>query len=372
MLGTLPPVKGLSPYTLTLVRALAKNVEIDFFGFKALYPEFLYPGGTRTGDTEPSIPNVRIRNLLTWYNPFSWIWAGFAITTDILHAQWWSWFLAPVYLVVLGIARLRGKRVILTVHNVDPHERAWWKRALNSSVLRLADEYIVHNEGNRGRFLKKTGTKKPVHVIPHPIIEIQKSSIPREELRKRYGYGSENRVLLFFGNIRPYKGLDILIEAFSLLEDPAARLIVAGKPWEDFRSYRRLIEQGGIESRVQLLLDFIPEAKAAELFKISDLVVFPYRDFDASSGAASLALRFGKASLVTKVGGLPDLVGDPALVAMPGDSQDLLEKMRFALNHQGELEFLMKRNRDLFLPETIALAHINAYRRVGEADSFQD
>lgn len=371
MLGTLPPVKGLSPYTLTLVRALAENVEIDFFGFKALYPEFLYPGGTKTGDKEPVIPNVRIRNLLAWYNPFSWIRTGFAVTTEILHAQWWSWFLAPVYLVVLGIARLRGKRIILTVHNVNPHERAWWKRALNSSVLRLADEYIVHSQDNRVRFLKKTGTKKPVHVILHPLIEIEKTPIPRDEMRKRYGYSPENRVLMFFGNIRPYKGLDILIEGFSRLDDPEARLIIAGKPWKDFSPYRKLINQRGIESRVQMFLEFVTDAQTAELFEIADLVVFPYRDFDASSGAASLALQFGKAMVVTDVGGLPDLVGDPAVVAMPGDSRDLLEKMRFALNHRGEPDFSMKRNRDLFLPEAVALAHVNAYRRIGEADSFQ-
>lgn len=363
MIGTLPPVKGLSPYTLTLVRALAENIEIDFFGFKSLYPEFLYPGGTKTKEKEPVIPNVRTRNLLAWYNPFSWIWTGFAITTDILHAQWWSWFLAPVYIVVLGIVRLRGKRVILTVHNVNPHERAWWKKALNSSVLRLANEYIVHNEGSRNLFLGKTRTGKTVHVIPHPIIGIEESKILREDLRKRYGYDEANRVLLFFGNIRDYKGLDVLIEAFSRLNNRKARLIIAGKPWKSFDRYERQLRELGLVSRTRKFLEFIPDKEAAELFSIADVVVYPYREFDASSGSASLALHFAKAIVVTDVGGLPELVRNQEVTAKRGDTRDLLEKLKYALFHKEELEVQMRQKRGFFLPETVSIAHLSVYEK---------
>ena len=361
MISTLPPIKGLTPYTLTLVKALAERVEIDFFGFKALYPEFLYPGGTRTQDPEPVIPNVRIRNLLTWYNPFSWLWAGVSIRTDIVHAQWWSWFLAPVYLVVLAVARLRRKRVILTVHNVNPHERAWWKRVLNSSVLRLASEYIVHNEGNRELFLKETGTKKAVHVIPHPIIGIDGSTVPRDELRSRYGYTQADRVVLYFGNIRDYKGLDVLIEAFAALDNPESRLIIAGRPWKNFDHYAHLIDKMGVGLTVKLFLEFISNSQVAELFKLADVVVFPYKEFDASSGAGSLALQFEKATVVTDVGGLPELVSDPKLVVRPSDVRSLVGGITYALNNQNRLEGEMVQLKEKFSPERIARMHLELY-----------
>ena len=110
MLSTLPPIKGLSPYTLGLVKELSKMCEITFYGFKSIYPEFLYPGGTKTNEEEPKIKNINLHNNLTWYNPFSWIKTGFQIKTAVVHVQWWSWFIAPVYYTVLKIAKLREKK----------------------------------------------------------------------------------------------------------------------------------------------------------------------------------------------------------------------------------------------------------------------
>jgi glycosyltransferase involved in cell wall biosynthesis len=337
MLSTLPPIKGMSYYTLGLVKELSKMCEIDFYGFKSIYPEFLYPGGTKTKTKEPQLNDLRIYNFLTWYNPFSWIKTGFSFKSNIVHAQWWSWFLAPAYYVSLKIAKLRGKKIILTVHNIKPHEKSFLKNFLNRSVLGLADEYIVHSENNRKLFLNEMNAKKKISTISHGIIEMKKSKVSRSFLRKKYQFSTNDRVLLFFGNIRDYKGLDILLESLSQLRDKNIKLIIAGNPWSGFEKYQNIINKLALNSRIRLLLEFNSDQKVSEIFRISDLVVYPYKEFEASSGAASVALDFGKPIVVTNVGGLPELVKDIKVVAKPENILDLNNKISYALANLNRL-----------------------------------
>lgn len=363
MISTLPPTKGLSPYTLSLVQELSKKCEVEFYGFKSLYPNFLYTGGTKTNEKEPKIKNIKINNNLTWYNPFSWIKTGFQIKTDIAHAQWWSWFLAPIYITVLKVAKLRGKRIIITIHNVKPHEKSWLKNWLNNSVINLADEYIVHSEGNKRLFLKETETNKKVNIIPHGIIEMKKSTLSVEKLRKEYGFLEKDKIILFFGNIRDYKGLDILIESLSKIKNEHVKLIIAGNPWKSFDSYNEQIISLNLSSRIKLFLGFNSEERVAELFKISDLVVFPYKEFEASSGAGSVALNFEKAIVVTNVGGLPEIVKDKKEIAKPNDSEDLTKKIIYALNNLNKLEKDSKDMKNKFSWKKIAEKTIEVYGR---------
>ena len=338
MLSTLPPIKGMSPYTLGLIRELSNFCEIDFYGFKSIYPEFLYPDGTKTNEIEPKIKNIKIKNYLTWYNPLSWIKTGFSVRTKIFHVQWWSWFLAPEYIIVLLIAKIRKKRIIMTIHNVKPHEKSFIKNFLNNFVINIADEYIVHSKENKKQFLEVKKTKKPIHIIPHGIIEIEKSKVKEEILRKKYNFSKKDKIILFFGNIRDYKGLDILLKSLKEINDKDIKLIIAGKPWGDFIEYTFLINKLGLNKRIKLFLKFNSNEKVAELFKISDLVVFPYKEFEASSGAGSIALNFEKAIVVTDSGGLPEIVKDKEVIARPNDINDLKEKIIYGLKNKKKLE----------------------------------
>ncbi|HLD10653.1 MAG TPA: glycosyltransferase [Candidatus Nanoarchaeia archaeon] len=328
MISTLPPLKGMSPYTLGLVKELSKEIEINFFGFKSLYPEFLYPGGTKTSEQEPKLPNLNIKNTLTWYNPFSWIYTGFKIKDKIIHVQWWSWFLAPVYITTLTIVKLRGKKVIMTIHNVEPHEKSFIKNFLNTSVISLASEYIVHSEDNKKKFEKYAKNKK-INVLPIGLEE--KKQINRQEAIKEINsklnsdIKQNDKVILFFGNIRDYKGLDVLIEVYNDIkkqnnENNSIKLIVAGESWE-----KQITEL--IKSNKDIIFSngFIPPSEVVYYFSASDLVVFPYKYFDASSAAASDAISYGKAIVVTKTGGLPTLVKDKNVIAVP-NSKDSLKK----------------------------------------------
>ena len=332
LVGTLPPVKGVSAYTAQLLGALAHDpdVGVEFAGFRRIYPRRAYPGGDpdEAGLATPAFDDVRIRNSITWYNPLSWITAGFALRGDVVHAQWWSYALAPVYVTMLVIARLRGKRVLLTVHNVEPHEGGIAKRVLNRIVFRLGHAYIVHSEQNRAALQHAVGgDPSRITVLPHGVLDTPRSGISRATARERLGLPRDARVILCFGNIRAYKGVDVLLRAFAVVlrDEPDALLLIAGKPWEDWSPYKVLIDELGIADRVRCFLDYIPTPEIEAYFVAADLVALPYTHFDAQSGVGTRALPFGRPLVVSNVGGLPELVMETAAVVPPSNPEALAQ-----------------------------------------------
>ncbi len=356
MISTLPPIKGMSPYTLGLVKELSKEIEINFFGFKSIYPEFLYPGGTKTSEQEPTIKNLKIKNTLTWYNPFSWIYTGFKIKDKIIHVQWWSWFLAPVYITTLSIAKLRGKKVIMTIHNVEPHEKSFIKNFLNNSVISLASEYIVHSEDNKKKFEKYAKNKK-INVIPIGLEE--KKQILRDKARKKLKLSDKDIVLLFFGNIRDYKGLDVLIEVYNDLkkQDKNLKLIIAGQSWE-----KKITDEIISNKEIIFSNGFIPNSEVVNYFSASDLVVFPYKYFDASSAAGADTISYSKAIVVTKTGGLPTLVKDKRVIAKPNSKDSLKKAILYAIKNKNRLEMDSKDIARQFSWKIVAKKTLEVYK----------
>ncbi len=364
MISTLPPLIGLSPYTVGLVSALSKKIEIDFIGFKKLYPDFLYPGGCidKNGKAPKFNKNVNVNNSLVWWNPITWITSGLSIDTKIVHAQWWSWFLAPVFLTVLGIAKLRGKKIIITIHNVKPHEKEFYKIWLNNSVISLGDEYLVHNQSNKVLFQKTNNTKKPIHVYPIGITEIKKSNVPTSVLRKKYKFDKNDKIVLFFGNIRNYKGLDILIKSVKFIKNKNIKLFIVGKPWKNFSSYNNLIKKEKITTRIHKILEYVPESKVAEIFKLSNVVVLPYTDFESSSAAGTLTINFHKPLVVTNVGGLTNLVSDKNTISEPNNPLNLSIKIDYALRKQSWLSTKSKEIKNQMMWNKIAKKYLlNVY-----------
>ena len=147
VLSTFPPIKGITPYTVSFIKELEKSIKVQVLSFKSLYPEFLYPGTTKYKSLKkPNLENTKVHQFITWYNPISWFRAGFKANGDIFHAQWWSWALAPIYLVILSIVKMRGIEIVMTVHNVMPHERSLIKNFFTKLIFRFADKAIVHSE----------------------------------------------------------------------------------------------------------------------------------------------------------------------------------------------------------------------------------
>lgn len=325
MLGSMPPIKGIGKYTYSLCNELSNTLRITFLSFKNIYPRFLYPGDPIDRSIHrKEVEGLEIVEKLSWYDPFSWVAAGFSISSKILHAQWWSYVLAPVYFTILLIARIKGVRIIITVHNVLPHESNPVTKVLNRMVILLADEVIVHTEDGRKLLLELYGerfSEDVVHVVPHGIILHESHNVKtREESRNILNIADDESAALIFGNIRDYKGLDIALEALNILKSAGfkLKLIVAGTVWGNWAKYERIIKRHQIEDRLILDLQYIPDEKINAYFLASDIVLLTYRSFEAQSGVGSVALGYEVPLLVSPVGGLPDYVShNPRAIVEP-------------------------------------------------------
>ena len=267
MLGALPPWRGVAPYTRHLIAGLedVDELSVEFLDFKALYPRRLYPGGDpidRNGTTV-RFRSVAVRRFLAWYNPLSWLRAGLTARGQVVHAQWWSYVLAPVYLTVLGLARLRGKRIVLTLHNVAPHEGCRWQRWLYRSVLRLAQHFIVHTQQNAHTLMEAyPAAVGKITIVPIGLLTVPASRpMSAEDAREELGLMAGGPIVLAFGNIRTYKGVDVLLRAFRRVLDAGqqATLVIAGEPWGGFDVYSRLIDQLDLGAHVQTRLEYLSE-----------------------------------------------------------------------------------------------------------------
>ncbi len=327
MISTLPPITGLSPYTKGLVAELSQYTHIEFLGFNHIYPKFLYPGKMQdesaTGLEEHK--QLNIRNVLNWYNPIGWVIEAFRINTPIVHAQWWSYPLAFLYMVILGICKLRGKKIILTVHNVLPHEKNPIKILLNKSVFFLGDKYIVHTESNK-KELQGLIKNRPIHVVKHGLIENPLRGITKQEARALLKIAPEEKILLCFGHIRDYKGLDIALRSLALIKNESVKLLIAGKCWEEWGKYDQLIKHLNLSERVLLKIGFIATDEIEPIFKASDIILLPYKHFNSQSGVGALILPFHIPLIVSDTGGLTDYVLDEACITKPGDHKDLAQK----------------------------------------------
>ena len=345
MLGSMPPLRALSSYCLELAPAIADHCQVEFLSFKKIYPSLLYPGGRLEYDNSfPLVthPRLNVRRHLTWYNPVTWISEGILTDAELLHAQWWSPPLALIYATVCLEFRLRKKPVIFTVHNVRPHERSALYEVACSLLFRLADHFIVHSELNKKQLVRFYRIpRERVTCIPHGPLNFHiQRHMDRDEIRADLGLVPENRVILLFGAIRSYKGVNTALKAFSkvLPHVPNARLVIAGKPWESWEPYRRLIQSLGIGDYVKPFLEYIPSDQVYKFFEASDLVVLPYEHFDSQSGVGAAAISFQRPMIVTDVGGLPELVLDKRCVVPPGDPDALAKTIVECLQKTERLE----------------------------------
>jgi glycosyltransferase involved in cell wall biosynthesis len=374
MLGSLPPLRALSSYCLSFSLSMSELTSVEFISFRKIYPSFLYPGGDlRDDDTFPPIDclKLKIRRHLTWYNPLTWVIEGTSVKGELLHAQWWTPFLGIVYLVIIIGFKLRGKPVIMTVHNVLPHEKSSIHRISSGILFKLCDHFIVHSLLNKKQL--ESHFKIPIDKIsniPHgPLGFHVGGSIDREEIREQFGFNRGDKVILLFGAIRPYKGIDTALKAFSevVKQVPEARLLIAGKLWEKWDRYEDVIKALDISRFVKKYLEYIPTNEVGKFFSASDLVILPYHHFDSQSGVGATALAFRKPMIVADTGGLPEFVADRFYVVPPGDSEALAAKMTACLNDPSLLEKMAKgaeKIADEISWNAIALETLSVYRKV--------
>ena len=383
ILGTLPPLRGLSSYCLELALALADTIPVEFISFKKLYPAFAYPGGgLNEDDTFPGIehPNLNVNRHLTWYNPISWMKAGLLNTAELLHAQWWSLPLFPIYLAVCGAFKVRGKPVVFTVHNTKPHENSLLYHKISRLIFKLGDHFIVHTAINKHQLILDYGIHADkVSLIPHGTLDFfVKQKIGREPIRTAMGFIPSSKVILLFGAIRSYKGIDTALRAFATVLNhvPESRLLIAGKLWESWEPYSSLIKDLNIQHAVSTHPEYIPSGEVYKFFAAADIVILPYHRFDSQSGVGASAISFRKPLIVSHVGGLPDLVADQRYVVPPKDPAALAKVLVECLSKPGRLDDMAagadRVARELAWPAIIAKT-MSVYRKVlASSDTFSE
>ena len=345
MLGTLPPLRALSGYCLELALAIADLGGVQFISFKKIYPASIYPGGELKNDyTFPAVrhPRLKVKRRLTWYNPITWVVEGISTKGDLIHAQWWSLPVSLICAIVCSGFKIRGKPVVFTVHNVFPHEDCYLHGILTRILFKLGDHFIVHAAQNKRQITEyyKIPPDRITHIPHGPLHFHVRGGADRDTIRKEMGFSSENWVVLLFGGIRPYKGIDTALRAFAkvLEKVPTARLLIAGKLWQRWEPYEGLMEALGIGDYVRTYLRYVPSGEVHRFFAASDLVILPYHRFDAQSGVGATALSFRKPMIVTNVGGLPELVEDQRFVVPPKDPSALAQAMFLCLKDPAQLQ----------------------------------
>jgi glycosyltransferase involved in cell wall biosynthesis len=374
ILGSLPPLRALSSYCLELSLSVADICNVNFISFRRIYPSFLYPGGTLKGDdTFPKIDhqNLNVRRRLTWYNPFTWIKEGLFTPGDLLHAQWWSPPLALIYFIVSFCFKLRRKPVIFTIHNIFQHEKMPIYNMVSRILFRLGDHFIVHSSLNEKQLIKYYNIPGDrISKIPHGPLDFHvRGDTNRQMIRDEIGFKRQDKVILLFGAIRPYKGIDTALKAFSgvVKQVPEARLLIAGKLWERWDRYEEIISDLNISDYIKKHLGYIPSNEVGKFFLAADLVVLPYHHFDSQSGVGATALAFHKPMIVTETGGLPELVADQFYVVSPKDPEALAEKIIFCLKNSSSLARMSEEAEkiaDRISWHTIALKTLSVYRYV--------
>ncbi|MFO0947781.1 MAG: glycosyltransferase [Planctomycetota bacterium] len=340
MVGSWPPHPGISAYCFQLAHAVGALLPLEYIGFKSMYPGFLYPGGAAPEDrsfppTDPA--KVTVRQTLTWYNPLGWMVEGWRANGKVLHVQFWSLPLAPILATVAFVARARGKKVLVTIHNFEARENRGAYAFALAVMIRLAHGIIAHTEPPRWleEYCRRTG--KILEIVPHGALDLfVRGEVDRTASRAEFGIPDDAPTFLFFGAIRPYKGLDLLLEAFRQVsgEFPDARILIAGRPWGNGEEYRQKIEALGLTERIDAWFEYIPTKDVPRYFAAADFVVLPYREFAAQSGVALAGVAFGIPLIVADVGGLASLQPDPRFVMQRGDSHGLAEILRFACRNR--------------------------------------
>ena len=316
ILGPAHPYRGgLASIMEIMARTFQRRGdEVDIKTFTLQYPSLLFPGESQTVATPPPA-DLRICRCVNTMNPLNWVRVGRRIRRerpDFVLMKYWTPFMAPCFGTIARIARGNGHtKVLCQIDNVEPHEHHLTDKPFNRYYLHSVDGFVYMSEQVHSEL--RAYSDAPALFSPHPLFENFGERVERSEACVRLGLDPANRYVLFFGLIRDYKGLDLLLDAWAQLRragrTEGRRLIGAGEFYTAREPYLNRIADNGLQDEVLLHDRFIPDDDVKYYFSAADFVVQPYKTA-TQSGVTQIAYQFCVPMVVTKVGGLAEIVPD--------------------------------------------------------------
>lgn len=312
IIGTAYPMRGgIAHYVSLLYKVLLqRGHEVKIISFKRQYPSIFFPGKTQQ-DLSKEIEPIPSEPMLDSIGPLSWIKAFFAIKrfeADLVIYKYWMPFFAPCYAAISFLTRIFTRTKILYLcDNIIPHERRIEDRLLTHIGLWNVHYFIVQSKVVKNDLLDFR-PRAIYKEVPHPVYEIFSKSFDKSEARKRLNLEADEKVILFFGYVRKYKGLHLLLDALPhVLQEMKIMLLVAGEFYDDEQGYRDQILRLGIGDFVSVFADYIPNEDVGLYYCAADVVVLPYISA-TQSGIIQIAYHYDKPVITTNVGGLPEVI----------------------------------------------------------------
>lgn len=334
IIGPAHPLRGgLATFNQRLATEFIRSsYDCSIYSFSLQYPSFLFPGKTQYSN-EPAPKGIKIFSVINSVNPLNWIRIGNRLRKekpDIIVVRYWLPFMGPALGTILRrvrknlVRQAHHTKIICIADNIIPHEKRFGDKSFTKYFLKCCDAFITMSEKVTAD-LRTFQKEKPARLVQHPLYDSFGEIISKEEAREKLKINNEELIILFFGFIRKYKGLDLLLQAMAdeRIKKSGIKLLIAGEFYEDRKPYFDLIEKLRIKDQLILRTDFIPESEVKYYFCAADAVVQPYRNA-TQSGVTPLAYHFEKPMIITNVGGLPALVPDgKAGIVAEADSQSI-------------------------------------------------
>lgn len=307
VIGPVYPFRGgIAHHNSSLISALrAQGHDVLALSYKRQYPRFLYPGRS---DKDPSSQYIELDSvefIIDSINPLSWIQTINRITNfspEKIIIHWWTSFWSPFYFYLLSMINKKNFKAVAIIHNVYSHESSWFDKYITKQILKKFERYIVQSDNE---FIKLSNLfpDRIISKYPHPIYNTMFSkSMEKYEARRKFGLRVETKLILMFGIIRKYKGLDVLLSALDYLVHALniknIKLIVAGEFWDPIKKYEKIVEEYNLTDYIEFHNRYIPNEEIESYFLASDIFVAPYLS-GTQSGALNLALAWGVRSIVS-------------------------------------------------------------------------
>jgi glycosyltransferase involved in cell wall biosynthesis len=361
IIGPVYPYRGgNSAYISYVYDSLINNYDVKIINYKLLYPSFLFPGTTQYDKSNVMMKEVPSERIVNSINPVTWHKTASIIkkeNPDLVVFDWWHPFFGPCHFTISSLLKLDKKfrnKIIFITENFLSHEAHFTDRLLTRLGLYNSDAFVALSEIVQKDIRSTFGDVK-VYRSELPIFEYNKLNTPDPVNAKlELGFKPEHRVILFFGYIRRYKGLDILLRAFKGIHEKYndCRLLVAGEFYDKPEEYYKIIQDNNIEDKVKIFNQYIPNEEVHKFYSAADLVVQPYRSA-TQSGILNVAYGFLKPVVVTRVGGLEEFVENEktGIIVEPESSEEIIKGVqRFfeiedKVDFKGNIEAMVNRNK---------------------------